>query len=426
MERGELYQAKTLGGKPSEGGCLTRRVVGADKACALDFRSVCQRCLRPEVVCYCGRLAALETTTRVLILQHPRERRVPVSTARMAHLSLPNSELHYGVTFEDNARVTDLCKEPGTYVLFPAEDSKTPEQLREAPPRNVIVVDGTWSLAKKVIKSNPALLSLPKIAFTPRRPSNYRIRKEPADHCVSTIEAVCELLGGLEGDHDRFDRMLNAFEYMVDRQLEYARTRTGPVRYKVHKAPPRPRVPPQFRDAFHRMVAVYAEANAHPRGAGYEDKGELVHLVASRPATGQRFEAVIRPRRPLAESTPFHLKVSAAMLEEGEELSTALARFRAFVRSDDTLCAWGGFPFSMLTAEGFSCGDAQDVRVPVMRYLRGRPGSVEAAAEKLNVAPAILGQGRAGVRLGALHSVMLALNAAASAPVPALRLAASQ
>lgn len=393
---------------------MTRCVARADKRPVLIHRSVCQRCLRPEVVCYCARLAALPTQTRVVILQHPRERRVPVSTARMAHLSLPNSELHYGVTFDDNARVQAVCDEPGTYVLFPGADACEPSELRQNPPKNVIVVDGTWPLAKKVIKQNPLLMRLPKIGFHPRRPSNYRIRKEPADHCVSTIEAVCELLGGIEGDHDRFDRMLTAFEFMVDRQLEYARTRQGPVRYKVHKAPPRPRVPLAFRDDFDRMVAIYAEANAHPRGSGFEDRGELVHLVASRPATGQRFEAIIQPRRPIAESTPFHLKVTAAALEEGELLPSALARFRAFVGKDDLLCAWGGFPFSLLTAEGFECGAVQDVRVPVMRYLRGRPGSVEAAAEKLHVTPNVWAQGRAGVRLAALDAVMRVLNAVAS------------
>lgn len=389
-------------------------------------RAVCQRCLRPEVVCYCGRLSKLETKTRLVILQHPRERRMPVSTARMAHLSLPNSELHYGVSFDDNTRVTAVCNEPDTWVLFPGPDARSPEALRDRPPRHIIVVDGTWPLAKKVIKTNPALQALPKIGFTPRRPSNYRIRKEPAEHCVSTIEAVCELLGGIEGDHDRFDRMLNAFEYMVDRQLEYASTRSGPVRYKVHKAPPKPRVPLQFRDDFARMVCVYAEANAHPRGEEYGDKGEIVHVVASRPATGARFETIIRPRRPLSPSTPFHLGVREELLLNGEEVSAAMSRLQAFTTPDDLLCAWGGFPFSLLTAEGFDVKQPMDLRLPAMRYLRGRPGSVEAAAEKLGVTPSVWAQGRAGIRLAALHAVLGALNAIASSPVQPRGLAANQ
>ncbi|MFL5322590.1 MAG: tRNA-uridine aminocarboxypropyltransferase [Myxococcaceae bacterium] len=374
------------------------------------YRLTCPRCLRPEVVCYCSKLERLQTRTRVVILQHPRERRVPVSTARMVHLSLENSELHYGVDFSESDRVRELCAQPGTYVLFPGPDAVAPETLSE-PPRTLIVVDGTWPLAKKVIRVNPVLQKLPRIGFTPRRPSNYRIRKEPADHCVSTIEAVGEVLGAVEGDHDRFDRMLNAFEYMVDRQIDFAKNRPGPVRYVVNKAPPKPRVGREFVDAWDRMVVLYGEANAHPRGTGFDDPGELVHLVASRPSTGEKFEAVVAPRRPLSESAPFHLAIGADHLAAGESVPDAMKRFRAFFRSDDIPCVWGAFVLGLLRSEGVDLANGVDVRMPVMRVLRGRPGGMELAAEKLK-APAVAqwAQGRAGVRIAALESVVRALN----------------
>ena len=46
-------------------------------------RAVCARCRRPERVCYCRHLTSIETTTRIVLLQHPRERRVAIGTARM-------------------------------------------------------------------------------------------------------------------------------------------------------------------------------------------------------------------------------------------------------------------------------------------------------------------------------------------------------
>jgi DTW domain-containing protein YfiP len=60
-------------------------------------RAICARCRRPESVCYCAHLVSLPTRTRVLLLQHPRERHVPIGTARLAHLCLPGSELSLGV-----------------------------------------------------------------------------------------------------------------------------------------------------------------------------------------------------------------------------------------------------------------------------------------------------------------------------------------
>jgi len=371
------------------------------------FRTLCLRCLRPQSVCYCGQLNQVQTGTHVVFLQHPRERRVPVSTARMAHLSLPNSELHHGVEFEHDARIRTLAEEPGTYVLFPGEGAVEPAALRENPPRNVIVVDGTWSLARKVIKVNPTLRGLPRIGFVPRKPGNYRIRKEPAAHCVSTIEAVCELLGALEDDHDKFDRMLSAFDFMVDTQLGFVANRSGPVRYRVHKAPPKPRVPAEYREQAHRLVALYAEANAHPRGTGFDGVGELVQLVAERVHSGERFEALIRPRRPLAESTPFHLAVPAERLLEGQPVEESLAAFRAFLRPDDIACSWGSFPVDLLRHEGMLLPEARDVRLAAMRLFRGRPGAVEDAAGKLGVTPAApFAHGRAGKRLSALCATL--------------------
>src|SRR5262245_3699919 len=38
-------------------------------------RQVCQRCRRPASVCFCGCLVQVSTRTRVVFLQHPRERR---------------------------------------------------------------------------------------------------------------------------------------------------------------------------------------------------------------------------------------------------------------------------------------------------------------------------------------------------------------
>jgi len=63
---------------------------------------VCARCRRPQVVCYCAQLSRLPTRTRVLVLQHPRERRVGIGTARMAQLALPNSFLRVGINFADD------------------------------------------------------------------------------------------------------------------------------------------------------------------------------------------------------------------------------------------------------------------------------------------------------------------------------------
>ncbi|AGC43641.1 DTW domain-containing protein [Myxococcus stipitatus DSM 14675] len=375
------------------------------------MRSLCLRCYRPESACYCSQLPPrLDTRTRVVFLQHPRERRVAIGTARMAHLALANSELHQGVDFTGHARLEELAARPESVaVLFPGEEAISVEQARMRPPETLIVVDGTWPQAKKVVSRNPVLAGLPRIGFVPRRPSNYRIRAEPADHCVSTIEAVVEILGLLEGEPERFDTMLRAFEYMVDTQLGRQSTRTSPNRRRIHYGPWRP--PLELRElaeGFENLVVFYGEANAHPTGA--DIPAELVHVVASRPASGERFEAVIAPEQPLARSTPLHVELSEDVLRAGEPRSEALARFERFLRPSDELAVWTSFALDLLWEGGVSRRPARNVRLATARALEGKAGSVEHAMALLSGPEVPLwAPGRAGVRIRALESVLRVL-----------------
>lgn len=345
----------------------------------------------------------------MVILQHPKERKTAIGTARMAHLALANSELLGGVDFSDSRRLLELAEDPGTVVLYPGEGATDIGALVDRPPSTVIVVDGTWPQARKIIRSTPLLQRLPRIAFTPERPSNYRIRKEPAFHCVSTVEAVVEVLGQLEGRRDAYRPMLEAFARMVDLQIEAEQVRQGPPRRKLKRSVRPPPIPPALFSEPERVVCLYAEANAHQNGM--EQPPELVQLVACRPATGESLELFVRPRRPLWENTAFHLEVSAERLLSGLGLQEGLSRWHDFLREGDTLTTWGFFPLKLLAAEGEPVDEVIDARLIAARILKRRPGVVETSAELLGAAaPEPLGTGRAGRRLGALVAVVRALQ----------------
>jgi DTW domain-containing protein YfiP len=373
-------------------------------------RAVCPRCRRPASVCYCDQLAPIPSRTHVVFLQHPRERTVAIGTCRMAHLSLPNSEMHVGVSFDGEARVQALAAQPRgqVVVLFPGEDSVDASTLKEFP-QTLVVIDGTWVTARKVLERNQLLKSLPRIAFTPAKPGNYRIRSEPEAHCVSTIEAVVEVLGHLEGAPERFRAMLKPFERMVDLQLERHATRTGPsrTRRKRHRDVKRQAVPPELRERPGDLVLVYAEANAHGPASDVPGPAELVHLVAERPASGEKFEAVMAPRRALAPSAPRHVDLTAEELLAGEDARAAMERFRQFVRPGDLYCGWGKYAIDLLLAEGGPPQPLLDVRQATARVMRKRAGGIEAAVQALGageVAP--WAKGRAGRRLAGLKLLL--------------------
>src|SRR4051812_22362247 len=215
-------------------------------------RAECPRCRRPMVVCYCAHLPSLHTRNKVLVLQHPRERDKAVGTAHMASLCLPNSHVAVGVDFSADRSVerclNDLTAPP--ILLFPSDDAHDLELSPPEHPVTLVVIDGTWHQARALLRKNRALLTMPRYGFRPTRPSEYRIRREPREDYVSTIEAMAMALGALERDPARFEALLVPFRAMVDMQLEYVARSPGP-RHRVHRrhhAEGRSRLPPLMRE----------------------------------------------------------------------------------------------------------------------------------------------------------------------------------
>ena len=140
---------------------------------------------------------------------HPKESRVAIGTGRMAHRSLTGSHLFVGERFEGDPRLAALLADPtlAPVVLYPGPRAldlahATPEAARALFPSArrplVILVDGTWTTAKTLLKRAPSLGALPAIRFTPGAPSRYdRLRKEPRPECCSTIESVYWVLAYL-------------------------------------------------------------------------------------------------------------------------------------------------------------------------------------------------------------------------------------
>jgi DTW domain-containing protein YfiP len=174
--------------------------------------------------CWCQDLPVVETGTRVVFVQHPKEARMKVGTARMAHLCLPNSELYVGAFWDDDPRLDPILSdtERPAVLLFPGPDAVDVLAGSLAGPVTLVVVDGTWSQAGKMVRRNPRLAALPRVAFTPPKASDYRIRREPRPECVSTIEALVHVLGALEGNPEGPMALLEPFRKMVDFQVDCA------------------------------------------------------------------------------------------------------------------------------------------------------------------------------------------------------------
>lgn len=185
-------------------------------ATAIDERSprpTCYRCFRPRVSCICSLVPTVDNRTRVLIVQHPRERTHPFGTVRLARLGLRNAEIHVGA-------VCPPCAPPGAVLLYPSPTTPPIDELPEPPPA-LVVLDGTWPSSRSLLRENPWIATLPRVGLRPTSPGRYRIRKAPRPEVqLSTIEAIVAALRAIEPDTVGLDRLLDAFDAMIDHQID--------------------------------------------------------------------------------------------------------------------------------------------------------------------------------------------------------------
>lgn len=373
-------------------------------------RMVCSRCERPEKTCLCAYIRPVETRTRVLFVQHPREARTAIGTARLAHLCLPQSELVVGVHVDDDARVRAMISDDARppLLLYPSA-SAAPLSAFAGSDRTLVVIDGTWPQSKKLLRENPKLASLPRAAFTPNAPSDYRIRREPKRDYVSTVESVAHALTVLEGNAERFAPLLDAFRAMVDAQIDHELRCHSPRAKKPRVKARRERFFPELVTASRegRVVCVVVEANAwpyHARKTATHFPDELVQILALRVSTNETVDVVVKPTNPLAPSTLSHTSLSAETLDGGlgiEEARVALARF---IREDDLVVTWGHYATNLAAAAGLLPPTSiLCLRNATKQFVNGKIGTVEDLLAKRELEPGPrVGRGRGGLRLACL------------------------
>ena len=341
---------------------------------------------------------------------------MPIGTARMAQLCLPQAELYVGMRWSQHAPLLQALADPARppILLYPGPGARDILTDPPAGPVTLVVVDGTWSQAKALVRDNPVLAALPRYAFETPELSHYRIRREPRAEYVSTIEALMHVLGVLEHDSPRFRALLDPLNAMVDRQLEcqhHAPRRSSFRKPAAPKTPAR-KVPRPVDQRFEDLVCVVGEANAWPYQAGVSKRDEIVHWVAVRVATGEMFDAIGAPAGELSPNTPFHVEIAADRLRQGEPKRRLLERFARFMKPTDIMCVWGHYAPNLFVANGgVSPAERLDLRAAAQRLTNRRVGSLESFAATLGPPLPPLTVGRGGRRIAMLVQIIQAWRA---------------
>ena len=194
-------------------------------------REICYECYRPKSSCICEFVTnPIKTNTKFVILMHPKEfRKTKNGTGHMTNNSLENCELHVGIDFTKNKRVNELLNNPiyEPYVLYPDVNSikLNTQALTSEKTALVFIIDSTWPCSKKILRLSKNLQNLKKISFDHDKSSQFKIKTQPNQYCLSTIEStlcVLEQLNTHKTENIPEEKLLNfllPFEQMVDYQL---------------------------------------------------------------------------------------------------------------------------------------------------------------------------------------------------------------
>lgn len=228
-------------------------------------RETCYRCFWPKPLCWCSSIQPMDTNTKFVFLMHPKEfKHEKAGTGRLTHLCLANSEIHMGLAFDDDAAVQALINDPAHFpvLLYPGVEARnlshgdlTSDDLAGRQ-LVVLMLDATWSGARKMLKLSPTLQRLPRVMFTPSAPSRFIIKQQPQAGCLSTLEATHETLLVLERSGlDRYplpDQLLSLFARMQEFQIRCAQDPTrGGYRRRAYSSPDE-RIPAQGRSGARR------------------------------------------------------------------------------------------------------------------------------------------------------------------------------
>jgi len=176
---------------------------------------------------------------------HPKEfKKVKNGTGHLTHLSLENSELFVGIDFSKHKRVNEIIDSYDSYILYPSKDAiniskGVPESQQEMA---IFIIDSTWSCSLKMLRESKNLQALRHMSFDAIKLSEFKIKQQPSEYCLSTIESVLSVLELLtkynkeEINTSDMQEFLNPFRKMIEYQQKIiSNPLSNAVRFKRKK-----------------------------------------------------------------------------------------------------------------------------------------------------------------------------------------------
>lgn len=305
-----------------------------------DGMSRCYRCFRPKRLCYCDLIPSVENLTQVLILQHRRESFHPFNTARIVRQSLRRCEL----IVDHNARLANrfesLTLSPRVGLLYPGDDARLLTELTESEmPEQLVVLDGTWHHAKTLMRDIPSLHTLPRYKLASSTPGQYRIRREPNEFALSTLEATVQALRAIEPHTDGFEKLMAVFHQMIETQLGQSKT---VARVNTKRRRGSANIPRLLSDPESNIVVAYGDQPLGGSSRDHRQAGKLapIYWTAKRLDSGETFQCAIESDSPFTEEFLKHLRMNRDVFAAAVSVEVFQQQWMKFLRPQDRVVVY--------------------------------------------------------------------------------------
>lgn len=177
----------------------------------------CPDCFLPGAHCICAGLPLLAPTrTRLVVVMHRREAITSTNTGRLAARLLAGSTVRVRDA-EVAPSLPPPLPEGRRLALFHLEGARelSPADAL-AGPVVLLVPDGTWSQARRMLRRDADLASAEPVTLPKGPATRYGLRRGRREGGLSTLEAIARAVGVLEGEAME-GTMLEVFDRFVER-----------------------------------------------------------------------------------------------------------------------------------------------------------------------------------------------------------------
>ena len=171
----------------------------------------CDGCRLPASHCVCAWRPTVPTRAGMCLLIGDIESLKPSNTGWLIADVVPDTWAFQWSRTETDPALLALLADPQwqPYVVFPPEYAGPARAVTSVEPADAagggrrplfVLLDGTWTEARKMFRKSPHLQALPVLSLDPGHASTYRLRRSQFDHhfCTAEVAAMCLHMAGDE------------------------------------------------------------------------------------------------------------------------------------------------------------------------------------------------------------------------------------